>query len=502
MPLINSASRSAVGPNIKAEEAAKKPYRQALAIALSVQDRARRARADGGVTYGPNLPQGMTSVGNLPIYNRPALQNPDGSYSTADTIGVGSDTGEVIIPRVVDGKRLSNQGAIQNYKTTGGNFGKFSNPDDADAYATTVHNAQQGTYDSQGRPLPMYGRFRGGPLPMRRDDGGAIDPNSGVGGLAPSAQNQNPIVQSLYSQYQGASPEKLQEMAALLGNSPRGQVVQQLLRQQHGMAQPNGQPTPQPQQPPQQQSGFGIANPSALAPAAPPPGQPQQQPAMAFGGGIHKLSGAPPSTPWWNRAEARGMGGSQPTAIRTPNMMGPAGGMQHLALGGSPPSTPWWTRAEAREDGGYGLLHSPLGAAGGRTDSLPHAVAADSFVMPADVVSSLGEGDTFSGGKIMDAMMHSMPGGIEAPSERGDGHGVPGIPRPPAQPESTGGRAHGPGGKIPVLLANGEWLVDPATVARIGGGDVKRGHRVLRKLVLEIRKRSIKELKALPPPVK
>ena len=41
MPLIKSKSPAAVGENIKTEEAAGKPPRQALAIALSVQDKAK-----------------------------------------------------------------------------------------------------------------------------------------------------------------------------------------------------------------------------------------------------------------------------------------------------------------------------------------------------------------------------------------------------------------------------------------------------------------------------
>jgi len=41
MPLIKSKSPAVVGENIKTEEAAGKPPRQALAIALSVQDKAK-----------------------------------------------------------------------------------------------------------------------------------------------------------------------------------------------------------------------------------------------------------------------------------------------------------------------------------------------------------------------------------------------------------------------------------------------------------------------------
>jgi len=41
MPLIKSKSPKAVGENIKTEEAAGRPKAQALAIALSVQDKAK-----------------------------------------------------------------------------------------------------------------------------------------------------------------------------------------------------------------------------------------------------------------------------------------------------------------------------------------------------------------------------------------------------------------------------------------------------------------------------
>jgi hypothetical protein len=44
MPLVKSKSSAAVGENIKTEEAVGKPAKQALAIALSVQDKAKGGR--------------------------------------------------------------------------------------------------------------------------------------------------------------------------------------------------------------------------------------------------------------------------------------------------------------------------------------------------------------------------------------------------------------------------------------------------------------------------
>lgn len=45
MPLVKSASKAAVGENIKTEMAAGKPQKQAVAIALSTQDRAKKRPA-------------------------------------------------------------------------------------------------------------------------------------------------------------------------------------------------------------------------------------------------------------------------------------------------------------------------------------------------------------------------------------------------------------------------------------------------------------------------
>jgi hypothetical protein len=44
MPLDKSGSKKSVGNNIRAEEAAGKPFKQALAIALSVKDKAKKPK--------------------------------------------------------------------------------------------------------------------------------------------------------------------------------------------------------------------------------------------------------------------------------------------------------------------------------------------------------------------------------------------------------------------------------------------------------------------------
>ncbi|MEJ0043166.1 MAG: hypothetical protein WDM81_13560 [Rhizomicrobium sp.] len=65
-------------------------------------------------------------------------------------MSIGTDTGEVLIPTVVDGKRLSKADAIARYRKTGENFGTFGSAAQADAFATALHNAQASMRDENG----------------------------------------------------------------------------------------------------------------------------------------------------------------------------------------------------------------------------------------------------------------------------------------------------------------------------------------------------------------
>jgi hypothetical protein len=55
MPLIKSASKKAVGTNISREEAAGKPHDQAVAIALSVQDKAKKRKNTLEAVYAKHM---------------------------------------------------------------------------------------------------------------------------------------------------------------------------------------------------------------------------------------------------------------------------------------------------------------------------------------------------------------------------------------------------------------------------------------------------------------
>lgn len=114
---------------------------------------------------------GMVAPGNLDPWSRPVLHNPDGSYSTTSSMSIGTDKGEVLIPTVVNGARLSEDAAVKHYRDTGENLGTFSTPAAADTYATRLHNAQASLYDAGGNPLsPVNPRawndLMNGPLPV------------------------------------------------------------------------------------------------------------------------------------------------------------------------------------------------------------------------------------------------------------------------------------------------------------------------------------------------
>lgn len=271
------------------------------------------------------------------------------------------------------------------------------------------------------------------------------------------------MMQQMIQRYAQLPTEKLQELQARLGGTSQGQLVGRLLQQRRMMPQQTQTQTQAPQQ---------------QASPIPQPTPVQTQPTQSFrkGGGI---------------VEKRDFGGSM----------------------GLSEADPWWTRREATS-ADSGLLH---GSTPGRADSVKTQAPPGSYIIPADVVAGLGEGNTLAGARVMQSILGSGPHGIpQARIGRGSG-----PPRPPAIPRQaqeelkTGGpvpvfkaKPRAGGGdvadrdKTPVDLSDGEFVVHPHDCIRIGGGDLKAGHRVLDKWVIEQRKKHIAKLKALPGPVK
>jgi hypothetical protein len=157
-----------------------------------------------------------------------------------------------------------------------------------------------------------------------------------------------------------------------------------------------------------------------------------------------------------------------------------------------------------------GLLTHPTA---GRTDRLPMDLPSGSYVLPADVVSGLAEGNTLAGARVLDMMFSTNPYGIKTKGPAGGGVGIPhaGDPTHPftggAEYNKRGGQTH----KVKVIVAGGEYLATPENVAKLGGyPDIQpdfqkalnHGHDVLDHFVLHIRKHNVNETRKLPPPKK
>jgi hypothetical protein len=131
-----------------------------------------------------------------------------------------------------------------------------------------------------------------------------------------------------------------------------------------------------------------------------------------------------------------------------------------------------------------GPIHSSVA---GRTDHLPMHVPSGAYVVPADIISGMGEGNTIAGFKHMKRIFGGTPyGGGGGPyGQSGGPYGM-----------ASGGTASG----VPIIAAGGEYVLHPDQVKQAGAGDLDTGHQVLDKWVLKMRKELIDTLRNLAPP--
>jgi len=131
-----------------------------------------------------------------------------------------------------------------------------------------------------------------------------------------------------------------------------------------------------------------------------------------------------------------------------------------------------------------GPIHA---AVAGRTDHLNMHVPAGSYVIPADIVSALGEGNTDAGLDVLDDLCHDYNDNKQVSMI---GHnGGPKIEK-----------EHG--ALAPIVAAGGEYVIPPSVVTSLGGGDINHGHNLLDDTVVLARKDLIKTLSKLPGPKK
>lgn len=88
--------------------------------------------------------EGLKAVGNINLYTRPHIKNPDDSMSTVRSMSFGDDRGETLIPTATEQGILPEEDAINHYRQTGQHLGVFDTPEHATNYAEQLHNAYEG----------------------------------------------------------------------------------------------------------------------------------------------------------------------------------------------------------------------------------------------------------------------------------------------------------------------------------------------------------------------
>jgi hypothetical protein len=140
-----------------------------------------------------------------------------------------------------------------------------------------------------------------------------------------------------------------------------------------------------------------------------------------------------------------------------------------------------------------GFLHSSVP---GRTDKLPISVKGGSYILPADHVSALGQGNSLAGSDIVNKTFKMGPYGAAPTKLRGTKVSVPHLDLRRSK-FADGGAAE----DVPIVAAGGEISIPPeAIIERFG--DLEKGHAALDKWVLDTRKKHIKTLRGLKGPKK
>lgn len=197
-------------------------------------------------------------------------------------------------------------------------------------------------------------------------------------------------------------------------------------------------------------------------------------------------------------AEGRALGGAVP-------MFGEP--LHGYAFGGLLPG-----RTGMMNPGGLGVPHvhkGPLaGSTMGRGDKVPTPVKAGSYVLPADHVSGLGQGNTAAGFKVLDQMF--APRGAGMGLNKGPmgmnlakiAHGGVHLPKKGVKQKlQFGGAPEAEGEPIDIQAADGEYVLTPEQIMD-KFGDLQKGHKALDEWIVHERRNHIKKLRKLPGPVK
>ena len=125
---------------------------------------------------------------------------------------------------------------------------------------------------------------------------------------------------------------------------------------------------------------------------------------------------------------------------------------------------------------GSGLV---TGLTSGRGDHISATVPKGAYVVPADVVSGMGGGNTAAGGHMLSKMMPGTGQGMRF---------------------ASGGIAGGTPVPVNIQISPGEFVVHPEHVAALGDGDPQAGANLLDALVSKVRQSNMQVAAGMPSP--
>jgi hypothetical protein len=471
---------------------------QALAISYAIQ---RRGKATGGVVGyddGGAVPQSHINEADdaltlnpqekslyqrhlRNLYGSGGVDNPDGTRSTLFQ-SVQEHNGKFYnIPTVWDGKietqpwtnpntgetmPMPNDTALKNVEKAGwDSFPSYDTPEEADARYNQMHDfMQKDTIDYQNHARGGVVRRSGGVVP-HFDDGGAVQS----------------VIQALSQGSQGVAAPAPPSSTTVPSATSSGPVT----------------PSPPSSATVQPMSASGTPNTGvAAAPTMGAPGTPQTQP-MASGVAQNTMPQVPvPQVQAANSPMAK-------TLMKRGGRLHRAVGGFDMAKGPHLQPSPLARRMDNRMTSGMmsGMMHGPiLSAVPGRTDRHNVNVPSASYVIPADVVSAHGQGNTLAGMNVLSKLFKLGPHGSSMKMGRG-----PGAPQPPrAMAHSGGGKGGGSsiGSPTPVVVAGGEMIIPPENLMAVVHPNINHAHEIMDKWVLNERAKHIKTLKGLPGPAK
>lgn len=96
----------------------------------------------------------VVEPGNINIDNRKVVLNPDGTFSTEESLSYqGEDGSETLIPTVINGRHMTPEMAIEFAERSGQHLGKFTDPQAAEMYAEILHKRQERKYSEVAKAL-------------------------------------------------------------------------------------------------------------------------------------------------------------------------------------------------------------------------------------------------------------------------------------------------------------------------------------------------------------